>query len=195
MENFKIFAKENLGSVRVAYKEGKPWFIAKDVCECLLVKNSRQALSRLDADEKDVILNDTPGGKQEMSVVNESGLYALIMSSRKKEAREFQKWVTKEVLPSIRKNGGYVVGQENLNEEEMKKLKAHLDVLRLDLEGLNDYASTWEEMYFRLLAEYGRLLRPSASEEELPDEEKSKEYVRTPEGYVLSKKLWDEFNN
>lgn len=96
-------------SVRVEMdKNNNPWFCAKDVCEILSINNSRQALSRLDDDEKDsVILNDTIGRDHEMATVNESGLYALILSSRKPEAKKFRKWVTNEVLPSIRKTGSY----------------------------------------------------------------------------------------
>ncbi len=93
-EKFEIFSKEELGSVRTLVREdGTVWFVAKDVCACLGINNSRQALTRLMPDEKDVILNDTLGGKQKMSVVGESGLYTLVMSSRKKEAVDFQRWV------------------------------------------------------------------------------------------------------
>jgi len=89
-------------------KHGKPWWVAKDVCEALSIANSRDALSRLDDDEKDdVVLTDAIGRPQNTAVVNESGLYALIFNSRKPEAKAFQKWVTSEVLPSIRKTGSY----------------------------------------------------------------------------------------
>lgn len=88
-------------------EQGEPLFIAKDVCRILEVKNSRDALSRLDEDEKGVVLTDTLGGKQEVAYINESGLYSLILSSRKPEAKPFKKWVTSEVLPSIRRHGMY----------------------------------------------------------------------------------------
>ena len=89
-------------------KHGNPWWVAKDVCDVLGIDNPSQALSRLDDDEKDdVILNDAIGRPQNTAVVNESGLYALIFNSRKPEAKAFQKWVTSEVLPSIRKTGSY----------------------------------------------------------------------------------------
>jgi prophage antirepressor-like protein len=83
------------------------WFVAKDVCEILEIKNSRMALHRLDDEEKGVSTIDTPGGKQPLSIVNESGLYELIFNSRKTEAKFFKKWVKQEVLPSIRKTGQY----------------------------------------------------------------------------------------
>ena len=97
-------------TVRVEIIDGMPWFIAKDVCEALEVGNHRQAVSRLDADERDgVTTNDAIGRPQETLAVNESGLYSLIFTSRKPEAKAFKKWVTSEVLPTIRKTGGYSI--------------------------------------------------------------------------------------
>jgi prophage antirepressor-like protein len=95
-------------NLRTFLKDGEPWFVAKDVCEVLEIKNSRDALSRLDEDEKDVALTDTPSGQQSMNVVNEYGLYNLILTSRKPEAKQFKRWITHEVIPSIRKTGQYV---------------------------------------------------------------------------------------
>jgi anti-repressor protein len=103
--------------LRVVEQNNEPWFIAKDVCEILEINNSRQALSRLDEEEKaDVTLND---GRQNrnFSVVNESGLYELIFASRKPEAKTFKKWVKQEVLPSIRKHGAYMT--ENTLEKAL----------------------------------------------------------------------------
>lgn len=94
-------------TVRTGGTPEKPWFVAKDVCDVLGIGNSRQALARLDDDEKGVITTDTLGGKQEVAVIYESGLYALSFTSRKTEAREFRRWVTSEVLPSIRRTGSY----------------------------------------------------------------------------------------
>lgn len=98
----------NAFNVRVLVKDDAPWFVAKDVCDCLGISNSRDAVSRLDADEKGVGKADTLGGCQDMTVISESGLYALIMRSTKPEAKPFRKWVTSEVLPTIRKTGMYV---------------------------------------------------------------------------------------
>lgn len=95
--------------VRTVIKDGEPWFVAKDVCNVLEIKNSRDAISRLDDDEKDVALTDTLGGKQEMAIVNEPGLYTLILGSRKPEAKAFKRWVTHEVIPTIRKIGSYSI--------------------------------------------------------------------------------------
>lgn len=86
--------------------EGEPWFVAADVCRALGIGNSRDATARLDDDEKGVVSTDTLGGKQELTIVNEPGLYALVLSSRKPEAKAFKRWITHEVIPSIRKTGG-----------------------------------------------------------------------------------------
>lgn len=110
-------------SIRVQMIKDEPWFAAKDVCELLGLDNSRQAVSRLDDDEKGVINSDTPGGKQELTFVNESGMYALIFQSRKPQARAFRKWVTGEVLPSLRKYGYYVAPGAQLTDEQREELE------------------------------------------------------------------------
>lgn len=108
MREIRVFESAEFGEVRVAEIDGEPWFIAADVCRALDVKNGRDAVSRLDDDEKGVALTDTLGGKQEMAAVSEAGLYALVLSSRKPEAKAFKRWVTHEVLPSIRQHGAYM---------------------------------------------------------------------------------------
>jgi anti-repressor protein len=87
---------------------GEPWWVAKDVAEVLGIEKYRDALSRLDEDERGSVKVDTLGGLQEMGAVNESGLYNLIIRSNKEEAKPFRKWITSEVLPSIRKHGAYM---------------------------------------------------------------------------------------
>lgn len=103
----QIFTSPLGFSIRTVERAGDPWFVAADVCQALEVRNPRQAISRLDEEEKGVISNDTLGGAQRTNVVSESGLYTLIMGSRKQEARVFQRWVTRDVLPSIRRTGRY----------------------------------------------------------------------------------------
>jgi len=107
MDNLVVFNFES-NEVRVVEINGEYWFVGKDVCQALELHNVSQALSRLDEYEKDVILNDTLGGKQDMLIINESGLYNLVLSSRKPEAKKFKKWITSEVLPKIRKTGAYI---------------------------------------------------------------------------------------
>ncbi len=95
--------------IRVVMINGEPWFIAADVCQALAITNTARALSRLEEDEKGVHSMNTPGGTQILSTVNEPGLYALILTSRKPEAKRFKRWVTHEVLPALRKHGAYVM--------------------------------------------------------------------------------------
>ncbi|WP_270318616.1 phage antirepressor [Bifidobacterium adolescentis] len=95
---------------------GEPWFVAKDVCDILGHSNVSMALDRLDDDERSKF---NLGRQGETNIVNEAGLYSLVLGSRKPEAHEFQRWVTHEVLPSIRKHGGYMVGQERMTPEQM----------------------------------------------------------------------------
>ncbi|KUF22000.1 phage antirepressor [Bacillus sp. G1(2015b)] len=97
--------------VRTVVKNEEVWFVAKDVCDVLEIKNNRDAISRLDVDEKGVVSTDTLGGSQELTAVNEPGLYTLILGSRKPEARKFKRWITHEVIPAIRKHGGYLTPQ------------------------------------------------------------------------------------
>ena len=103
--------------VRIVDRDGEPWFVAKDVCGALGIAKVDSAIRSLDEDEKDAHSMSTLGGNQEMTVVSEAGLYSLIMRSRKPEAKTFKRWVTHEVLPSIRKTGAYVapdIGLEQL---------------------------------------------------------------------------------
>lgn len=110
----RFFEENSNVCIRAQVINGEPWFVAKDVCQALLLKNPRQAISALDEDEKGVISMDTLGGRQKMNAVTESGLYELISQSRKPEAKPFRKWVTKEVLPALRKTGIYA-SQGSLN--------------------------------------------------------------------------------
>lgn len=111
MNNIQIFKYEN-NDVRTVEMNGEPWFVLKDVCAVLGIGNSRMVVDRLDEDEKGVSRIDTPGGLQNVSIINESGLYNVILRSDKPEAKPFRKWVTSEVLPSIRKHGAYMTPQK-----------------------------------------------------------------------------------
>lgn len=119
MNELKIFENPAFGKVRVVEQGGEPWFVANDVCEALDIKNSRDALTRLDEDEKaNVGLNDGSQTRR-MNVVNEYGLYILVMASRKQEAKEFKRWIAHEVVPAIRKTGGYIAGSEKMSDAEL----------------------------------------------------------------------------
>lgn len=108
MNELKIFCNDQFGQIRTTVDGGDPLFVAADVCKALGIENSRMAMSRLDDDEKGVSSTDTLGGTQHLTVVTESGLYSLVLGSRKPEAKAFKRWITHEVIPTIRKTGGYV---------------------------------------------------------------------------------------
>ena len=101
-----VFENKDFGSIRTVMIDGAPWFVATDVCSAIDV--DRTAVRRLDDDEKGVHLTHTLGGDQKISIINEYGLYTLILSSRKPEAKAFKRWITHEVIPSIRKHGAYM---------------------------------------------------------------------------------------
>lgn len=109
MNELQVLKNDNFGEIRTVYQNNEILFVATDVCKALEIKNSRDALKRLASDEKGVVLTDTLGGKQKLSVVNEAGLYNLVLASRKPEAKAFKRWVTHDVIPSIRKTGKYEV--------------------------------------------------------------------------------------
>ena len=112
METLQVFSNTEFGSIRTAAIDGKPFFVGKDVAEVLGYSNSRKALlDHVDEEDKGVTKCDTLGGVQELVVINESGLYSLILSSKLPKAKAFKRWVTSEVLPAIRKHGVYAVDQ------------------------------------------------------------------------------------
>lgn len=116
----QVFSSEQFGSIRASLSsDGQPWFVAKDVCDSLGIGKYRDALSRLDDDERGSLLVDTLGGPQTVGTVSEAGFYKLVMRSRKPEAKAFQRWVTHEVLPAIRRTGGYMVASQDETPEQI----------------------------------------------------------------------------
>lgn len=116
------FESPEFGQVRTVSINGEPWFAASDVCKALEIGNPSQAVSRLDEDEKftTLISNDSAAsGKSSAVLVNEPGLYSLVLGSRKPEAKAFKRWITHDVIPSIRKTGGYISGQETMSDSEL----------------------------------------------------------------------------
>lgn len=123
MEQLKIFESEEFGQVRTVTRDGEVWFIARDVAEALGYANASDAISKhVDREDKGVAKCDTPGGTQELTVINESGLYSLILSSKLGSAKRFKRWVTSEVLPAIRKTGSYDMDEYS---PEMKAILMH----------------------------------------------------------------------
>ena len=149
----KLF-ENPLFKARVVMRCSDPWFVAKDACDCLKITNVSQACQTLDEDEKGIYKVYTLGGSQDMMLISESGLYALIMRSNKPEAKVFRKWVTSEVLPSIRKTGGYGIRtvDDMINDPDTAiRLLTQLKILRLQ----NDQLAMERDEAIRTKAEIG----------------------------------------
>lgn len=113
MNEMMVFNNPEFGSVRTVCIDGEPWLVGKDVAEILGYKETAKAIrTHVDDDDKGVSILDTPGGKQQYIVINESGFYSLVLSSKLPTAKKFKRWVTAEVLPTIRKTGGYVANED-----------------------------------------------------------------------------------
>lgn len=121
MNEMQIFTNPEFGEMRAVELNGEPWFVGKDVAAALGYTNTRDAVERhVDAEDRNTVVNpDGNRGNPNMTVINESGLYSLVMSSKLPTAKKFKRWVTSEVLPSIRKSGGYIQGQAELTAEEL----------------------------------------------------------------------------
>nr|DAH37077.1 MAG TPA: repressor domain protein [Caudoviricetes sp.] len=128
MNNLKIFENKEFGEIRTIVKDGEPWFVGKDVAKILGYSNTSKAvMDHVDEEDKRFLMLDIadsqngnlPVGQSKTALVNEGGLYSLIIGSKLPNAKRFKRWVTSEVLPSIRKNGGYIAGQETMSDDEL----------------------------------------------------------------------------
>ncbi len=145
MNEIQIFNSSEFGDMRTVTIDDEPWFVGKDVAEALGYSNARDALSKhVDKEDKGVAKCDTPGGKQDLSIINESGLYALIFGSKLESAKRFKHWVTSEVLPTIRKTGGY---QKQLSPTEM---------MRIQLGMIDDHENRIENLENNMTIDYGQ---------------------------------------
>ena len=145
----QIFENEHFGRLRIITKGDEYWFVAKDVCDCLEIQNPTMSLRGLDSDEKaDLSITEVSSNGTEqariVNIISESGLYSLILRSRKPEAREFKRWVTHDILPSIRKTGSYSVQQNGQIALILEKVGNQLEFLTnkvTDLENQNQQLS------------------------------------------------------
>ena len=123
MNNLQLFNNPDFGEIRALELDGQPWFVGKDVARALGYGEGKSlanaVANHVDDEDKGVTEMMTPGGTQKMTIINESGLYSLVLSSKLPGAKQFKRWVTSEVLPSIRNNGGYINGQETMSPEEL----------------------------------------------------------------------------
>jgi len=143
-------------AVRTLLIDEAPWFVAADVCAALSIGNNRMALDRLDEDEKGVSSIDTLGGLQEMAIINESGLYNLVLGSRKPTAKRFKKWVTSEVLPAIRKTGRYEAATAATPAPSLLNRRW---LITFDHEGRERVTPIDPERYFLKMEELPELIR------------------------------------
>lgn len=135
----QIFKNDEFGQVRTTTINGEPWFVGKDVADILGYSNPRDAISKhVDDEDKGVANCDTLGGRQTLSIINESGLYALIIGSKLPTAKKFKRWVTSEVLPSIRKTGAYTADplQKQRLEIDLNNSRANVAALWLEIGNL-----------------------------------------------------------
>lgn len=143
MNDMTIFQNPQFGSVRTNVVNGEIWFVAADVCKALDIQNHKDAVSRLDCDEKrGVAITDPIGRLQNTTVINEYGLYSLILTSRKPEAKAFKRWITHDVIPAIRKDGFYVSpNREPPKIESLGKLVKMIQETRklMELQGANTH--------------------------------------------------------
>lgn len=133
MTDLQIFNSPEFGAIRTIEKDGEPWFVGKDVAAALGYKEpTKAAREKVDDDDKGVSKIDTPSGIQEMTIINESGLYSLVLSSKLPTAKKFKRWVTNEVIPSIRKHGAY------MTPETLEKVLLSPDTLMQLAQNLKD---------------------------------------------------------
>ena len=123
MNELQVFKNQEFGSVRTLVVNDEPWFVGKDIAESLGYTATEKAIrTHIDGDDKGVTEMDTPGGKQKVVIINESGLYSLVLSSKLPSAKKFKRWVTSEVLPALRKTGQYQVKELSGSELMAKAL-------------------------------------------------------------------------
>jgi prophage antirepressor-like protein len=147
MSNLSVFRFDG-NSVQIVLVDGEPWFVAKDLCLILDIKNVSDALGRLDGDEKNtIVLTDGNRGNPNTAIVSESGMYALVLGSRKPDAKSFRKWVTAEVIPQIRKTGSYGARPGFEWFERVKLYRRHTKIP-------TGWFSIFEEMCGSLMADF-----------------------------------------
>lgn len=144
MNDLQIFENDEFGEIRTVSVDGEPWFVASDVCKALDISNPRDAVSRLDDDERNTVaLTDGNRGNPNISIINEPGLYSLVLSSRKPGAKAFKRWITHDVIPAIRKTGGYLLGEETMSDDELlsRALTVATEKLRLREERIKELSA------------------------------------------------------
>lgn len=169
-ETMQTFNYDN-NQVRTVIQDGEPWFVLKDVCNVLGIANDRNVAARLDNDERGVYQMDTLGGTQKMNIINEWGLYNIILRSDKPQTKPFRRWVTHEVLPAIRKTGSYTDTENKFSKfcpVSFERAKATMLVQqrnRLVGRSLREIPLTWREIYIDFSGVLGYNINNKAKEQ------------------------------
>lgn len=191
MNKLQVFNNPEFGEIRIIDIEGEPWWVLADVCRALNIERTDSAARRLDSDEKGTHLVSTPGGTQNMTIINESGLYKVLLRSDKPEAKKFTRWVTSEVLPSIRKHGGYLAKQEELSPEELmaKALAVAQQILAKREERIKFQATEISS-----LKAYNQVMKPKADYfDELVDRNLLMSFRETAKQLNIKEKVFIQF--
>lgn len=152
MNELMIFNNPEFGEIRTVEVDGEPWLVGKDVARALGYKDATKAArERVDAEDRGVAKMDTPSGQQEMTIINESGVYSLVLGSKLPSAKKFKRWVTSEVLPSIRKNGMYLLPKDY---PSALRALADSEEQRMALEASNATLSAENERQAQVIAEF-----------------------------------------
>lgn len=192
MDKFEIFNNTNLGQLTAIFGDnGNIWFLTKDVAKILCMK-AEHALRLVDPEDRTEFFINIGTGRRKYQFVNEPGLYEMIFSSRKAEAKAFKNWVTHDVLPSIRKNGGYIIGQEELKGEEKEKLEEQIRQLAKQVNAYREDGNLWMNMYFNIQKDYlDAVEKIYGKKTNIANDKTTKtEYVVSPEGWILPKSLY-----
>lgn len=152
MNELMIFNNPEFGEIRTVEVDGEPWLVGKDVARALGYKDATKAArERVDAEDRGVAKMDTPSGQQEMTIINESGVYSLVLGSKLPSAKKFKRWVTSEVLPSIRKNGMYLLPKDY---PSALRALADSEEQRMALECTNATLAAENERQAQVIAEF-----------------------------------------
>lgn len=192
MDKFEIFNNTNLGQLTAIFGDnGNIWFLTKDVAKILCMK-AEHALRLVDPEDRTEFFINIGTGRRKYQCVNEYGIYEMIFASKKQEAKTFRKWVTHEVLPSIRKNGGYIIGQEELKGEEKEKLEEQIRQLAKHVNAYREDGNLWMNMYFNIQKDYlDAVEKIYGKKTNIANDKTTKtEYVVSPEGWILPKSLY-----
>lgn len=190
LAEIKVFSSPEFGSVRTTLIDGEPFFVGKDVAAVLGYKDTADAVKvHVDEDDKGVGELPTPGGKQKSVIINESGLYSLILSSRLESAKKFKRWVTSEVLPAIRKTGSYTVSAKTQQEIDNETERNRIAKANIYLELAKKYSENKE--YTQILDAYATKAIESKFVLPLPALDE-KNYSATEVGEMLgvSRRKW-----